>query len=133
MHCVLRWIWRTHILLAEDNDLNAEIAMTLLSTEGFEIERAENGVRCVEMLEKANSGYYSLVLMDVQMPVMDGYEATRKIRKLPDPVMADIPIIAMTANAFSEDKERALSSGMNDYVAKPIDMNKLVPVIMKYI
>lgn len=126
-------IVKTHILLAEDNELNAEIAMTLLSDEGFNVERAENGVKCIEMLEKAPKGYYSLILMDIQMPVLNGYEATRKIRRLADTEISNIPIIAMTANAFSEDKERALEVGMNDYATKPIDMNKLIPVMLKYI
>lgn len=120
------------ILLAEDNELNAEIAIELLSEEGLVIERAKNGVICVEMLEKATSDHYDMILMDIQMPVMDGYEATQKIRKLKDPKKANIPIIAMTANAFAEDKQKALRVGMNDHVAKPIDMNKLLPIICKY-
>lgn len=120
------------ILLAEDNELNAEIAIELLSEEGLVIERAENGVICVEMLEKAASDYYDMILMDIQMPIMDGYTATQKIRKLKDPQKSNIPIIAMTANAFAEDKKKALQVGMNDHVAKPIDMNKLLPIICKY-
>lgn len=121
------------ILLAEDNDLNAEIATELLSEEGLTIERAENGVICVEMLEKAAPDYYDLILMDIQMPVMDGYDATRKIRKLDETLKADIPIIAMTANAFAEDREKALAVGMNDHIAKPIDMNTLLPVLQRYL
>lgn len=121
------------VLLAEDNDLNAEIAMELLSEEGLIVDRAENGVRCLDMLEKAPVGYYKVVLMDVQMPVLDGYRATEKIRKLSDPEKANIPIIAMTANAFAEDKAKALAVGMNDHIAKPIDMNKLLPVLGKYV
>lgn len=117
------------ILLAEDNDLNAEIAMELLSEEGLEIERAENGVLCVEMLEKALPDYYDMILMDIQMPIMNGYEATQKIRRLEDKEKANIPIIAMTANAFAEDRKKALEVGMNDHVAKPIDMNKLLSII----
>lgn len=120
------------ILLAEDNDLNAEIAIELLSEEGLKIERAENGVLCVEMLEKASPDYYDMILMDIQMPVMNGYEATQKIRKLEDKEKANIPIIAMTANAFAEDRKKALEVGMNDHVAKPIDMNKLLPIIGKF-
>ena len=122
-----------HILLAEDNDLNAEIAMELLGEEGMLIERVENGVACVKMLEEAEPGYYSLILMDIQMPVMNGYEATQKIRKLNEPSKARIPIIAMTANAFAEDKEKALSVGMNAHIAKPIDMNTLIPLLLRYL
>ena len=101
--------------------------------EGLVVERADNGVACVELLEKAPAGYYDLILMDVQMPVMNGYEATGKIRKLQDKSKAQIPIIAMTANAFAEDRQKALSVGMNDHVAKPIDMNTLIPVLQKYL
>ena len=119
------------ILLAEDNDLNAEIAMEFLKEEGLLIERAVNGVSCVEMLEKARADYYALILMDIQMPVMNGYDATQTIRKLSDPAKANIPIVAMTANAFAEDREKALAVGMNDHVAKPIDMNVLIPVLQK--
>ena len=119
------------ILLAEDNNLNAEIATELLKDEGFVVERANDGVVCVEMLEKAPEHYYDLVLMDIQMPVMDGYDATVRIRRMQSPAKARVPIIAMTANAFSEDKNRALAVGMNDHVAKPIDMNVLLPVIIQ--
>ncbi len=122
-----------HILLAEDNDLNAEIAIELLSEHGMLVERAENGVVCTEMLEKASDDYYSLILMDVQMPVLDGYNATRKIRQLSNKKKASIPIIAMTANAFAEDKKKALEFGMNDHVAKPIDMGRMIPILLKYI
>ena len=121
------------ILLAEDNDINAEIAMELLKEEGLILERAENGVICVEKLEKAPEGYYDLILMDVQMPDMDGYDATRKIRRLDDPEKAKIPIIAMTANTFAKDRKMALSSGMDNYVSKPVDMNLLVPLLEKYL
>ena len=121
------------ILLTEDNDLNAEIAMELLETEGFVVERAGDGVVCVEMMEKQPAGYYDMILMDIQMPIMDGYMATQKIRRLDDKIKASIPIVAMTANAFAEDKERAIQSGMNDHVAKPIDMNILLKTIHKYI
>ncbi len=121
------------ILLAEDNDLNAEIAIELLSEEGLLIERADDGVSCIEMLEKADADYYDLILMDIQMPILNGYETAIKIRRMNNPLKASIPIIAMTANAFSEDRKKALESGMNDHVAKPIDMNILLPVIQKYI
>ena len=122
-----------HILLAEDNDLNAEIAIELLGEHGVIVDRAENGVICAEMLEKASDDYYSLVLMDVQMPVLDGYDATKKIRHLANKKKANIPVIAMTANAFAEDKKKALEVGMNDHVAKPIDMGKMIPILLKYI
>ena len=121
------------ILLTEDNDLNAEIATELLQEEGCTVDRAKDGVECVDMLEKAANGTYQLILMDVQMPVMNGYDATKKIRRMEDSPKADIPIIAMTANAFSEDKQAALDAGMNDHVAKPINMNILVPMIRKYL
>ena len=121
------------ILLVEDNDLNAEIATELLSEDGIIIERAENGVDCIEMLNKAEEDYYSLILMDIQMPIMNGYEATKRIRALKDSKKSQIPIVAMTANAFEEDRKMALSSSMNDHVAKPIDMDVLLPTIMKYV
>ena len=123
----------TKILLAEDNDLNAEIAVELLQEEGCTVDRAKDGVECVDMLEKAANGTYQLILMDIQMPVMNGYDAAKKIRRMDDLPKADIPIIAMTANAFSEDKQAALDAGMNDHVAKPINMNVLVPTIQKYL
>lgn len=121
------------ILLTEDNDLNAEIAAELLQEEGCMVDRAKDGVECVDMLEKAANGTYQLILMDIQMPVMNGYNAAKKIRRMEDPQKADIPIIAMTANAFSEDRQAALDAGMNDHVAKPINMNVLVPTIRKYL
>lgn len=121
------------ILLTEDNDLNAEIATELLREEGCAVDRAKDGVECVDLLEKAANGTYRLILMDIQMPVMNGYDAAKKIRQMDDPQKAGIPIIAMTANAFSEDKQAALDAGMNDHVAKPINMNILVPTIQKYL
>ena len=121
------------ILLTEDNDLNAEIAAELLQEEGCTVDRAKDGVECVDMLEKAADGTYQVILMDIQMPVMNGYDAAKKIRRMDDPQKADIPIIAMTANAFSEDRQAALDAGMNDHVAKPINMNVLVPTIRKYL
>ena len=121
------------ILLTEDNDLNAEIATELLQEEGCTVDRAKDGVECVDMLEKAANGTYQLILMDIQMPVMNGYDAATKIRRMDDPQKAGIPIIAMTANAFSEDKQAALDAGMNDHVAKPINMNVLVPTIRRYL
>ena len=123
----------TRILLTEDNDLNAEIATELLQEEGCTVDRAKDGVECVDMLEKAANGTYQLILMDVQMPVMNGYDATKKIRKMDDPQKANIPIVAMTANAFSEDKQVALDAGMNDHIAKLINMSVLVPTLRKYL
>ena len=123
----------TRILLTEDNDLNAEIATELLQEEGCTVDRAKDGVECVVMLEKAANGTYQLILMDIQMPVMNGYDAARKIRGLDDPQKANIPIIAMTANAFTEDRQVALDAGMNDHIAKPINMNVLVPTLRKYL
>ena len=123
----------TRILLTEDNDLNAEIGTELLQEEGCTVDRAKDGVECVDMLEKAANGTYQLILMDIQMPVMNGYDAARKIRGLDDPQKANIPIIAMTANAFTEDRQVALDAGMNDHIAKPINMNVLVPTLRKYL
>lgn len=123
----------TRILLTEDNDLNAEIATELLQEEGCTVDRAKDGVECVDMLEKAADGTYQLILMDVQMPVMNGYDAAKKIRRMDDAPKANIPIVAMTANAFSEDKQVALDAGMNDHIAKPINMSVLVPTLRKYL
>ena len=123
----------TRILLTEDNDLNAEIATELLQEEGCTVDRAKDGVECVDMLEKAANGTYQIILMDVQMPVMNGYDAAKKIRRMDDAQKANIPIIAMTANAFSEDRQVALDAGMNDHTAKPIDMSVLVPTLRKYL
>ena len=123
----------TRILLTEDNDLNAEIATELLQEEGCTVDRAKDGVECVDMLEKAANGTYQIILMDIQMPVMNGYDAAKKIRRMDDPQKANIPIVAMTANAFSEDKQVALDAGMNDHIAKPIDMSVLVPTLRKYL
>ena len=114
------------ILLAEDNELNQEIATAILEEAGFTIEVAENGQAAVDMLRASQPGHYCLVLMDVQMPVMNGYEATQAIRGLEDRRLADIPILAMTANAFEEDKQEALRSGMNGHVPKPIDIATLL-------
>ncbi len=114
-----------HILLAEDNELNQEIAVELLGDAGFTTDVADNGQIAVDMLKDSEPGYYQLVLMDVQMPVMNGYEATRQIRELDDPGLASIPVFAMTANAFEEDKQEALKCGMNGHIAKPIDIENL--------
>ncbi len=114
------------ILLTEDNELNQEIAEAILGDAGFTTDVAENGQVAVEMLSSSQPGYYQLVLMDVQMPVMNGYEATRAIRRLENRKLADIPILAMTANAFEEDKQEALRSGMNGHIAKPINIELLM-------
>jgi len=120
------------VLLAEDNDINYEIARELLSGRGMEIEWAENGQICVEMFEKSQPGYYQVILMDIRMPVMSGYEATRKIRSLARPD-AKLPIIAMTADAFSEDVQRCKECGMNDHTSKPIDMDALTHILSHYL
>lgn len=130
---VLEKLEGKRILLAEDNDLNAEIAIELLAEQKIITDRAEDGAECLDKLEKADSGYYDMILMDIQMPVMDGYDAAARIRRMKDEKKASIPIIAMTANAFAEDRQKAISMGMNDHVAKPIDMNVLLPVIAKHI
>ena len=117
------------ILLAEDNDLNAEIAEELLKDAGLLVERARDGIECLAMLEKRKPHWYDLILMDIQMPNMDGYKATTIIRRLEDPELSKIPIIAMTANAFAEDKAKAIALGMNAHVAKPIDMKVLKRVM----
>ena len=130
---VLEKLEGKRILLAEDNDLNAEIAIELLAEEKIVVDRAKDGAECLDKLEKADSGYYDMILMDIQMPVMDGYDAAARIRRMKDEKKASIPIIAMIANAFAEDRQKAISMGMNDHVAKPIDMNVLLPVIAKHI
>ena len=121
------------ILLAEDNELNAEIAIELLGEKGLLIERAADGEECCTMLAQAPEGYYDLVLMDIQMPRMNGYEAAAKIRGMADVKKAGIPIIAMTANAFAEDRQAALDAGMNAHVAKPIDMAVLLPTLLRWL
>jgi CheY-like chemotaxis protein len=113
------------ILLAEDNELNAEIAIEILTEVGFEVDRAEDGQVCVDMLQNAENYFYDVILMDIQMPNLNGYEATKAIRVLPDPAKANIPIIAMTANAFEEDKRDAMRAGMNGHLAKPINVREL--------
>ena len=115
----------SRILLVDDNDLNREIAITLLEDEGFTVEYAVNGCEAVEKIMDAPSGHYQLVLMNVQMPVMNGYEATKAIRRLNDPTRAQVPILAMTADAFEEDRQKALRSGMNGHLTKPVEIDKL--------
>ena len=119
-----------HILLAEDNDLNAEIAITILQDRGLVVDRVEDGIKCVARMEQEPSGTYDLILMDIQMPNMDGYKATQAIRRLADKSKADTPIIAMTANAFEEDRKKALEKGMNGHIAKPIDVAKVEEVLL---
>ena len=120
-----------HILLVEDNELNREIAQEILREYGFRVDTAENGAVAVEKVRTAAPGSYDLVLMDVQMPVMDGYTATRQIRALGDPALAKIPILAMTANAFDEDRRRAMESGMTGFLSKPIVIGDLVQELRK--
>ena len=118
-----------NILIAEDNDLNAEIAAAILERAGLKTERVVNGVQCVNMITKMPSGTYDMILMDIQMPEMDGYEAARAIRQLPDRDKACIPIIAMTANAFEEDKKDAMAAGMNGHIAKPVQIERLLSML----
>ena len=122
-----------NILLAEDNDLNAEIAAAILERAGFHTERVEDGIQCVNRIEKMPARTYDMILMDIQMPKMDGYKATQAIRRLPDREKACIPIIAMTANAFEEDKREALAAGMNGHIAKPIQVDKLLSTLSEVI
>lgn len=122
-----------HVLAAEDNELNAEILVELLKMEDVSCEVMKNGKEVVERFKKSESGEFDLILMDVQMPVMDGYEAARRIRSCGHPDAESIPIIAMTANAFAEDVNKALESGMNAHMAKPIDMNKMKKIVFKYV
>ena len=121
------------ILLVEDNELNSEIAQEILGSSGFLVEAANDGSVAVDMVKESADGYYDIILMDVQMPIMNGYDATRAIRKLENPAHNSIPIVAMTANAFNEDKMNALEAGMNDHVAKPLDMDRLFEVLHKYL
>ena len=122
-----------NILLAEDNDLNAEITEAILERAGIKTERVEDGIQCVNMIEKMPAGTYDMILMDIQMPKMNGYKATQAIRRLPDKEKACIPIIAMTANAFEEDKRDALAVGMNGHIAKPIELDKLLLMLAEVI
>ena len=119
--------------MVEDNEINTEIATELLTEEGCIVETANDGVVCIDMIEKADADYYKLILMDIQMPVMNGYEAARSIRKLPRKDAESIPIIAMTADAFAEDIQRAQDAGMNAHVAKPLNINLLYQVLAHWI
>lgn len=122
-----------NILLAEDNDLNAEIAEAILESAGLKIERVEDGIQCVNRIEKMPADTYDMILMDIQMPQMDGYKATQAIRNLPDKDKASIPIVAMTANAFEEDKRDAIAVGMNGHIAKPIQVDKMLSILSEVI
>ena len=119
------------LLLVEDNQLNMEIAETILTEAGFLVDKAENGKQALEMFVDSEPGYYQAVLMDLQMPVMDGYAATKEIRNSGHPQSGSIPVIALTANAFAEDMAKALAAGMNDHVSKPIDYGRLIKVLQK--
>ena len=121
-----------YVLLAEDNDLNAEIAMEILMTEGLVIDRVEDGIQCVHRIEQSPAGTYDLILMDIQMPNMDGYRATEMIRGLSDKNKANIPIIAMTANAFAEDKRKTMEAGMDAHLSKPLNVPELMDTIRKF-
>ena len=124
---------KKRILVVEDNELNREIACCLLDDAGYAVDTAENGEVAVGMIEEADACAYDLVLMDIQMPVMDGYAATRAIRALPDPLRASLPIIAVSANAFSEDRKRSLESGMDAHLPKPLDVHRLQSLIEKVV
>ena len=124
------WISGKHVLLAEDNDLNAEIAEFILEDMGLIVDRVEDGIQCVARMEQKLAGTYDLILMDIQMPNMDGYKATQAIRRLADKKKAGIPIIAMTANAFEEDRKKAFEKGMNGHIAKPVDAEKVKKTIL---
>ena len=121
------------ILIAEDNELNAEIASAVLENMGASVEVAKDGIECIDMLNRSDDGYYDLILMDIQMPNLNGYEASRKIRGLEDQAKANIPIVAMTANAFDEDKKNAYAAGMNGHIAKPINVNEIVSVLTEHV
>ena len=121
------------VLLVEDNELNSEIAMTILNEYGIQVDTAGNGVEAVEKIKTSTPGDYDLVLMDVQMPIMNGYEATKRIRELNEPKLAGIPILAMTANAFDEDRKNALESGMDGFLSKPIVVDELLHTLQEYL
>ena len=126
----LQTLSEKRVLLAEDNDLNAEIAITILEDMGLIVERVEDGIQCVAKMEQMPAKSYDLILMDVQMPHMDGYKATQTIRQLSNKDKATIPIIALTANAFEEDRKKAVAQGMNGHISKPIDVNKIEKVLL---
>ena len=117
------------VLLVEDNEINREIAVMILAQAGFDIETAEDGQIAVKKVASSSPGYYDIILMDIQMPVMDGYEATKAIRALDNRTLANIPVVAMTANAFKEDEEDAESAGMQAHLAKPLDIEKMLKTL----
>ncbi len=119
--------------MVENNELNQEIAQTILEDAGFKIDTADNGRIAVEKVEQAPVGQYDLILMDIQMPIMNGYEAAKKIRALNNPEKAAIPIIAMTANAFEKDREKSYEAGMNGHLAKPVSVENLMNMIRKVV
>ena len=121
------------LLLAEDNEMNREIACEILGDYGLLVETAENGAKAVEMVAKSQPGYYDMVLMDIQMPVLNGHEATVRIRQLPDKALACIPIVAMTANAFDEDRKEAEKHGMNGFISKPINMKEVMEALSSFL
>ena len=120
------------LLLVEDNDLNREIAETILLEEGAAVTSVVNGFDAVNLVSESPANTFDLILMDVMMPVMDGYEATRRIRRMSRPEAASIPIVAMTANAFAEDIQQSLDAGMNDHIAKPLDVERMLRLIARY-
>lgn len=124
-------LYERRALIVEDNDLNREIASAILKEEGMYVDEAENGEIAVDKIRNSEPGYYDIVLMDIQMPVMDGYQATKAIREFTNTELANIPIVAMTANAFDEDRKKAMEVGMNDYIFKPISVSKLLDIICR--
>ncbi len=121
------------ILLVDDNEINLEIEKAMLQGVGFLVETAEDGSIALDMMRQAGAGYYDAVLMDIQMPVMDGYHATRAIRALEDPALSTVPIIAVSANSFEEDRRKSLESGMNAHLPKPLDIQRLLELLGKYL
>lgn len=119
------------VLLVEDNELNCEIASGILKELGFEVTEADDGTKAVEIMQNATPGDFDLILMDIQMPIMDGYAATREIRKMKNKELATIPIVAMTANAFDEDKQAAFDAGMNGHISKPVNIKKLIKMLQE--
>jgi CheY-like chemotaxis protein len=130
---ILRDFSGKRVLLVEDNEMNQMIADMILRESGFDVEIAADGIEAVEMMKAAPAGHFDIALMDIQMPRMDGYEATRQIRSLEDPEKANIPIVAVTANAFEEDANMALSVGMNGHLAKPYDIPKILETLNELI